>query len=125
MSYQLCFGLLQLQLDLLLLQLQKLFLFGQQLLSDQLLLGQAALADGGHRLWSGRCWWRRLGGDRLRRGRLLILERRRGQRGSEVKEKTCDFGRLRGSEADFMVLFIPQGKNLAVNVSLSLLLPAQ
>lgn len=84
-SYQLCFGLLQLQLDLLLLKLQKLFLFGQQLLSDQLLLGQAGRADDGDRdrdrLGSGRRrWWRRsrrLSGRRLRRGRLLRLETRR------------------------------------------------
>lgn len=46
MSYQLSFGLLQFQLDLLLLKLQKLLLLSQQLLPDHVFLGQARLADG-------------------------------------------------------------------------------
>lgn len=56
-TYQLSFGLLQFQLDLLLLELQQLLLFGQQLLPDQLLLGQVVLAGGGGQLGGRhRCW---------------------------------------------------------------------
>lgn len=85
-THQLCFGLLQLQFNLLLLELQELFLFGQKLLSDLLLLGQAGLTHSRDRLGNGwGCYHgRRLGGSWLGRRSFLRLEKERAMKKSHI-----------------------------------------